>query len=71
MPWSLVFLLGGGFALAKACSVSGLSALLGQQLEVLDGFPRWVMVLVLCLITAGATEVTSITLTLTTYEPVS
>lgn len=70
MPWSLVFLLGGGFALAKACSVSGLSALLGQQLEVLDGLPRWVMVLVLCLITAGATEVTSNVATCSILLPV-
>ena len=70
MPWSLVFLLGGGFALAKACSVSGLSTLLGQQLEVLDGLPRWVMVLVLCLITAGATEVTSNVATCSILLPV-
>ena len=33
MPWSLVLLLGGGFAIAKACTVSGLSALIGHQLE--------------------------------------
>ena len=70
MPWSLVFLLGGGFALAKACKVSGLSALLGQQLEVLDGLPRWVMVMVLCLITASATEVTSNVATCSILLPV-
>jgi sodium-dependent dicarboxylate transporter 2/3/5 len=31
MPWELVFLLGGGFALAKGTSVSGLSTFLGDQ----------------------------------------
>jgi len=31
MPWELVFLLGGGFALAKGTSVSGLSTYLGSQ----------------------------------------
>ena len=35
MPWELVFLLGGGFALAKGTSASGLSAFLGVQLEAL------------------------------------
>jgi sodium-dependent dicarboxylate transporter 2/3/5 len=35
MPWELVFLLGGGFALAKGTSESGLSAYLGVQLEAL------------------------------------
>lgn len=59
MPWSLVLLLGGGFAIAKACSLSGLSALMGSQLEVFQGLPQWVLVLVLSLSTAAATEVTS------------
>jgi len=36
MPWELVFLLGGGFALAKGTSVSGLSKFLGEQLESLQ-----------------------------------
>ena len=36
MPWELVFLLGGGFALAKGTSVSGLSTFLGVQLESLQ-----------------------------------
>ena len=35
MPWSLVLLLGGGFALAKASMVSGLSAMMGRHLETL------------------------------------
>ena len=38
MPWSLVLLLGGGFALAKASTVSGLSAMMGHQLETLGKF---------------------------------
>ena len=57
MPWSLVLLLGGGFAIAKACTVSGLSALIGHQLEVLGHLPGWVMVTVLSIMTASVTEV--------------
>lgn len=59
MPWSLVLLLGGGFAIAKACTISGLSALMGSQLEVLSWLPQWAMAVVLSLATAAATEVTS------------
>ena len=43
MPWSLVLLLGGGFALAKASTVSGLSAMMGRQLEALGDLPQWVI----------------------------
>jgi len=41
MPWELVFLLGGGFALAKGTSVSGLSTFIGSQLEALRVLPSW------------------------------
>ena len=59
MPWGLVLLLGGGFAIAKATDVSGLSRLLGEQLVVLDFLDRRLLVLVICIFTAVATEVTS------------
>ena len=42
MPWSLVLLLGGGFALAKASTVSGLSAMMGHQLETLGKFRLYI-----------------------------
>jgi sodium-dependent dicarboxylate transporter 2/3/5 len=70
MPWSLVLLLGGGFALAKATKVSGLSMWLGKQLEVLDFLPTWALVLVLCLGTAAATEITSNVATCSILMPV-
>ena len=57
MPWSLVLLLGGGFAIAKACTVSGLSKILGHKMEVLGVLPDWLMVTVITLLTATATEV--------------
>ncbi len=59
MPWSLVLLLGGGFAIAKACTVSGLSTMMGSQLEVLAVMPHWALISILCVIVSTATEVTS------------
>ncbi|XP_062610510.1 Na(+)/citrate cotransporter-like [Saccostrea cucullata] len=59
VPWGVVLLLGGGFALAHGSKVSGLSDWLGCELSVFKDFEPWVMNLVLCLIVASATEVTS------------
>ncbi|XP_061166658.1 Na(+)/citrate cotransporter-like [Saccostrea echinata] len=59
VPWGVVLLLGGGFALAHGSKVSGLSDWLGCELSVFKDFEPWVMNLVLCFIVAAATEVTS------------
>nr|XP_011440239.3 solute carrier family 13 member 2 [Crassostrea gigas] len=59
VPWGVVLLLGGGFALAHGSQVSGLSDWLGCELRVFKDFEPWVMNLVLCYIVAAATEVTS------------
>lgn len=39
MPWNIVFLLGGGFALAKGSEKSGLSEWLGDKLTPLQNVP--------------------------------
>jgi sodium-dependent dicarboxylate transporter 2/3/5 len=70
MPWSLVLLLGGGFALAKATSVSGLSAWMGAQLEVLHFLDSRLLVLIVTAGTAIATEVTSNVATCSILLPV-
>lgn len=70
MPWSIVFLLGGGFALAKATDVSGLSHWMGSQLEVLAFMDKFVLVFVICIFTAAATEVTSNVATCSILLPV-
>ncbi|ESO97809.1 hypothetical protein LOTGIDRAFT_104185 [Lottia gigantea] len=56
LPWGLFILLGGGFALAKGCHVSGLSRWIGLQLEVFIGLNKWLMLLVLCYICEMLTE---------------
>ena len=70
MPWSLVLLLGGGFALAKATQVSGLSAWMGSQLAVLDFLDARVLVLIVIIGTSFATEVTSNVATCSILLPV-
>jgi sodium-dependent dicarboxylate transporter 2/3/5 len=48
VPWDIVILFGGGFALAKAFQVSGLSEYLGVQLSGVAGAPPIVVLLVVC-----------------------
>ncbi|XP_062610504.1 Na(+)/citrate cotransporter-like isoform X1 [Saccostrea cucullata] len=59
VPWGIVLLIGGGFAIAKGSQDSGLSKLIGEQLTVFKDFDLWLMNLNLCLMVAAATEVTS------------
>ncbi|XP_070204814.1 solute carrier family 13 member 2-like isoform X2 [Littorina saxatilis] len=59
VPWSLFLLLGGGFALSEGCKQSGLSAWMGEQLEVFSSVDKWGMLFILCYLTAAMTEVTS------------
>uniref|UniRef100_A0A1B0G8J3 Protein I'm not dead yet n=1 Tax=Glossina morsitans morsitans TaxID=37546 RepID=A0A1B0G8J3_GLOMM len=40
VPWGLVFLLGGGFALSTAAQDSGMSKMMGQALAFLTTWPR-------------------------------
>lgn len=57
--WSLIFLLGGGFALAEAGQVSGMSALLGKSLSGLQSLPPLALLFVVCLAAQVLTEFTS------------
>uniref|UniRef100_K1PBX9 Solute carrier family 13 member 5 n=1 Tax=Magallana gigas TaxID=29159 RepID=K1PBX9_MAGGI len=69
-PWGVLLLIGGGFALADACEKSGLSAFIGEQLEVFSSMPPWAMNLLLTLIIAMLTEVTSNSATTTLILPI-
>ena len=58
-PWGVMLLFGGGFALADASKISGLSDWVGEQLTILEVLPNYAVVLVVCLMTGFITEVTS------------
>jgi len=58
-PWSLVFLLGGGFALAEGGKASGMSKMLGASLVVFQEFHFLVLLFLICLVCQTLTEFTS------------
>ena len=59
LPWDIVMLLGGGFALAYGMQHSGASLWLGGQLNFLTGLPLPLMMLGIALSMTFLTEVTS------------
>lgn len=70
IPWDIIILFGGGFALAEGFSASGLTAWLGEQLSLLQGAELAVLILVVVLLVIFLTEVTSNTATASLLLPV-
>nr|XP_012304803.1 solute carrier family 13 member 2 [Aotus nancymaae] len=70
MPWNIVLLLGGGYALAKGSEQSGLSEWLGNKLTPLKSVPSPAIAFILCLIVATFTECTSNVTTTTIFLPI-
>uniref|UniRef100_A0A8C0KD40 Solute carrier family 13 member 2 n=1 Tax=Canis lupus dingo TaxID=286419 RepID=A0A8C0KD40_CANLU len=70
MPWNIVLLLGGGFALAKGSEKSGLSEWLGDKLTPLQNVPSPAIAFILCLLIATFTECTSNVATTTLFLPI-
>ncbi|XP_015463940.3 solute carrier family 13 member 2 [Astyanax mexicanus] len=70
MPWNIVLLLGGGFALASGSEVSGLSVWLGESLAPLKSIPPFAISLILCLLVGTFTECSSNTATTTLFLPI-
>jgi len=63
LPWGIVLLFGGGFALAGGFKDSGLSNWVGQQLYGLKDLPPAVIVSSISTVVVGLTELTSNTAT--------
>uniref|UniRef100_A0AAX7SLC5 Solute carrier family 13 member 2 n=1 Tax=Astatotilapia calliptera TaxID=8154 RepID=A0AAX7SLC5_ASTCA len=70
MPWNIVLLLGGGFALAAGSEASNLSKWLGENLSPLQNIPPFAISLVLSLLIATFTECSSNTATTTLFLPI-
>lgn len=59
LPWDIVILFGGGFALAEAFQVSGASQYLGQQLAGLEGAPPILILFAICATVCFLSELAS------------
>ncbi|TRY78487.1 hypothetical protein TCAL_06174 [Tigriopus californicus] len=71
LPWGLIILLGGGFAMAEASERSCLSYWIGTRLSLLgDVFDSWVLVIIICILVSFITEVTSNTATANVILPI-
>lgn len=70
LPWDILILLGGGFALAKGFMDSGLSSYLGGQLAGLQGLHPLIIVLAICAMITFLTELTSNTATTQVVLPI-
>lgn len=70
LPWHIVLLYGGGFALAKGFVDSGLSGWIGASAQSLSAVSPVLLVLGLCLVVTFLTELTSNTATAEMLLPV-
>lgn len=70
LPWNIVLLFGGGFALAAGFKQSGLSAWLGEQLKGLGSLSPILIIACMCLFITFLTELTSNTATAEILLPI-
>ena len=70
LPWNVVLLIGGGFALAAAFVQTGLAQLIGGQFAAAGELPIFVLILLVCLALTFLTELTSNTATTEMILPI-
>lgn len=70
VPWNIILLLGGGFAMAKACEESGLASWIGGHLQPLAEVPPAAAVILITAFLACFTEFASNTATIVIFLPV-
>ncbi|XP_027022391.1 solute carrier family 13 member 3 [Tachysurus fulvidraco] len=70
VPWNIILLLGGGFAMAKGCEESGLAVWIGGRLQPLATVPPPVAVILITAFIACFTEFASNTATIIIFLPV-
>ncbi|XP_029362468.1 Na(+)/dicarboxylate cotransporter 3 [Echeneis naucrates] len=70
VPWNIILLLGGGFAMAKGCEESGLASWIGGYLQPLAEVPPAAAVMLITAFLACFTEFASNTATIIIFLPV-
>jgi sodium-dependent dicarboxylate transporter 2/3/5 len=70
VPWGIILLFGGGFALAKGFSSTGLSHFIGAQLSGLSSFSPILIIIMTATLISFLTELTSNTATTQMILPI-
>ena len=70
IPWGILLLFGGGFALAEGMKESGVTLYFGELLTSIDTLPVWAMLILTCALLTFLTELTSNTATASILIPV-
>ncbi|XP_052788062.1 solute carrier family 13 member 2-like isoform X2 [Mya arenaria] len=70
LPWGVLILVGGGFAMARASQESGLSTWIGEELKLLGGLHPLVMNLLILTVVSFVTEVMSNPATAQLFVPI-
>lgn len=70
IPWDILLLFGGGFALAEGIQKTGLADYIAQNLRILSDLPLPLLLLIICLSITLLTELTSNTAVAATFLPV-
>lgn len=70
IPWDIILLFGGGFALADGFESTGLSDYLAQSLVGLTHIPQIALIIVVCILIVAITEFSSNTAVASTFLPI-
>ena len=70
LPWGVIILIGGGFAMAQGTSESGLNNLIGKQLEHLSGLPDIGLLFIIVIIISVLTQIASNSATASMLLPI-
>jgi len=71
IPWDVLILFGGGFALAEALESSGFSKWAGAQLSFVGKWPSVLMIFAMCVVVTALSEVASNVATATAMMPIA
>lgn len=71
IPWDVLILFGGGFALAEALETSGFSKWAGAELAFVGKWPPVLMILAVCIVVTLLSEVASNVATATAMMPIA
>ncbi|MCO5609408.1 hypothetical protein L7F22_063634 [Adiantum nelumboides] len=69
IPWNIILLVGGGFALADGIKASGLSDVISEEMTLLKSLPYWAITPTIALVTGIVTEFTSNSATASIFVP--